>query len=88
MSNDKRLEIIEILKNGETCACKFNDELNLAQSTVSHHMKILETANIVTSRKDGKWIYYSLNSKTFEEVSIYFNNFQIEKIFACSCKGE
>ena len=56
-----RLMILEILKDGEQCACKLLEQLNIGQPTLSHHMKILCDSGIVTSRQDGKWTHYSLS---------------------------
>ena len=52
-----------ILRTGEKCACKLLDDLHITQSTLSHHMKILCDAGIVQGRKDGKWVYYSIDQK-------------------------
>lgn len=59
--DENRLQILDMLKSGEKCACKLVDELNISQSTLSHHMKILCDAGIVKGRKDGKWVHYSLD---------------------------
>ena len=56
-----RLRILDILKSGEHCACKLLDILDVSQSTLSHHMKLLTDAKIVNVRKDGKWSHYSLS---------------------------
>lgn len=45
---------------GEVCACKFSERLDLAPSTISHHMGILRDAGLVTARKEGTWVYYTL----------------------------
>lgn len=60
--DENRLVILSLLQSGEKCACKLLDELSIQQSTLSHHMKILCDAGIVNSRKDGKWIHYSISS--------------------------
>ena len=60
LCDENRLRIIESLQDGEKCACTLLDELPIVQSTLSHHMKILIESTIVTSRKEGKWTYYSL----------------------------
>ena len=67
-SDDNRLKILEILKGGEVCACDILEKLNIVQSTLSHHMKILYDVKIVNARKDGKWTYYSFNEDTFHHV--------------------
>ena len=56
-----RLKILDILKYGEHCACKLLEILDVSQSTLSHHMKILTDSKIVNVRKDGKWSHYSLS---------------------------
>ena len=59
--DENRLKILQLLSNGELCACKLQEELSVGQSTLSHHMRILCDAEVVTPRRDGKWTYYSLN---------------------------
>lgn len=61
LADDNRLEIIELLMNGELCACELLEQLRIGQSTLSHHMRILCEAGLVDSRKQGKWMYYSLS---------------------------
>ena len=56
-----RLKILDILKSGEHCACKLLEILDVSQSTLSNHMKILTDSKIVNVRKDGKWSHYSLS---------------------------
>ena len=60
LGDENRIRILKLLKGGEKCACKLLEELNISQSTLSHHMKILCDAEIVTGRKDGKWMHYSI----------------------------
>ena len=61
LGDENRLQILEILRSGEKCACKLLDELHITQSTLSHHMKILCDAQIVVGRKEGKWVHYSID---------------------------
>lgn len=56
-----RLQILELLKPGERCACDLLEDLNIGQSTLSHHMKILCDAGVVNGRKEGKWVHYTLS---------------------------
>lgn len=56
-----RLKILEMLRDGEKCACKLLEEMQIGQSTLSHHMKILCDSGIVAGRKEGKWMYYSIS---------------------------
>lgn len=71
LCDENRLRILEILQSGEKCACKLLDDLNIQQSTLSHHMKTLCDAGIVKGRKEGKWTHYSIDvegSKHAQEV--------------------
>jgi ArsR family transcriptional regulator len=85
LSNDSRMKIIDLLDNNNLCACKITEELNLTQSTISHHMKILEDANLINITKVGKWCHYSINSETFKELEIYFSRIEENKFIAGGC---
>lgn len=63
LSDEKRLRILELLRSGEKCACVLIDTMEIGQSALSYHMKILCESNLVTSRQDGKWTHYQLSSK-------------------------
>src|ERR1700724_436488 len=70
LSDETRLEIVELLRKGERCVCELNDTLDAAQSRLSFHLRVLKDAGIVHDRKDGRWVYYELDSEAFEEVEI------------------
>lgn len=71
LSDPNRIWILNILKNGEFCACKLLEILNVGQSTLSHHMKILVDAEIVCARKEGKWMHYSLSNEGIDVLEKY-----------------
>ena len=56
-----RLAIIEQLRSGEKCACVLQEPMELTQSGLSYHMKILCDSGLVTSRQEGKWTHYRLS---------------------------
>lgn len=60
LSDENRIRILKLLRNGEKCACKLLEELNISQPTLSHHMKILCDSGLVTGRREGKWTHYSI----------------------------
>lgn len=66
--DENRLHILKLLENGEMCACKLQEALNIGQSTLSHHMRILCDAGVVNGRREGKWTHYSLNREGGKEV--------------------
>jgi ArsR family transcriptional regulator len=61
LSDANRLQIVDMLSCGELCACKLLQRFKITQPTLSHHMKVLTDCGLVTGRKDGIWMYYSLN---------------------------
>lgn len=61
LSDTNRLMIVDMLSSGELCACKILEKFNITQPTLSHHMKILCDCGLVVGRKEGKWMFYSLD---------------------------
>ena len=63
LCDPRRLAILEKLRSGEKCACKLLENLDIGQSTLSHHMKILCDSGIVEGRIEGKWTHYSISEE-------------------------
>ncbi|MFA7660999.1 MAG: metalloregulator ArsR/SmtB family transcription factor [Anaerovoracaceae bacterium] len=61
--DENRLQILELLRGGEKCACVLLEQLDLSQSGLSYHMKILVESGIVESRQEGKWTHYKMSEK-------------------------
>jgi ArsR family transcriptional regulator len=68
LSDETRLEIIELLRKGERCVCELTETLDAAQSRLSFHLRVLRDAGIVRDRKDGRWVHYELDPEAFEEI--------------------
>ncbi len=66
LSDETRLRILACLQIGELCVCELYRELDAPQSTVSHHLFLLQNAGLITSRKDGRWVLYSINHDVFD----------------------
>ena len=60
LSDPTRVKILKILENRMMCVCELQTALGTAQSTASKHLKMLEDAGLVASRKDGLWVNYTL----------------------------
>lgn len=71
--DENRIKILRLLANGEKCACKLLEEMNVTQPTLSHHMKILCDSGIVVGRKEGKWMYYSISADGAEIAKKYID---------------
>ena len=61
LCDPKRLAILEQLRSGEKCACVLQEPMDLTQSGLSYHMKILCDSGLVKSRQEGKWTHYHLS---------------------------
>lgn len=64
--DENRIKILQLLADGEKCACKLLEEMNVTQPTLSHHMKILCDSGIAVGRKEGKWMHYSVSAEGAE----------------------
>ena len=62
-TDENRVRALELLRDGEQCACVLLEDMRISQPTLSHHMKILCDSGIVKSRWVGKWRYYSINAE-------------------------
>ena len=62
LSDPSRVKILKMLQKKKMCVCELRAVLNLAQPTVSKHLKILEEAGLVESEKDKLWVNYLLAS--------------------------
>ena len=60
LADENRLRALRMLRDGEMCVCRIIEMLKLAPSTVSKHMSILKHADLVETRRAGKWTYYRL----------------------------
>ena len=73
--DENRLQILDLLRDGERCACSILDEMQITQPTLSHHMKILCDSGVVVGRKEGKWMHYSLSEDGLKNLMNYLNEF-------------
>jgi len=68
LSDETRLQIVEMLSHGERCVCELTGSLDAAQSRLSFHLRTLKDAGLVSDRKDGRWVYYSLNREALDDM--------------------
>lgn len=74
LSDETRLQIIERLGDGEQCVCNLTDMLATTQSLLSFHLKTLKDAGILTDRREGRWVYYSLSPQAIEELQQFIGS--------------
>lgn len=66
ISDPKRLQIVDMLSCGEMCACVILEYFDISQPTLSHDMKVLVEAGLVTDRREGKNTFYALNNQVLD----------------------
>lgn len=71
LSDPTRLKIIEMVSCGPMCACDILAKVDIVQSTLSYHMKILIENELVKSRPEGSWTWYSVNEEKLIEISSF-----------------
>jgi len=71
LSDSNRLRIMAMLKNGETSAHDLLRDLDITQPTLSHHMKVLQSAELVNMRRSGQKSLYSVNEPRLDEVALF-----------------
>jgi ArsR family transcriptional regulator, arsenate/arsenite/antimonite-responsive transcriptional repressor len=77
-SEPKRLLIFDLLMQGVQCNCELGETLNMAPNLISHHLSILRKAGLVEVERDAidsRWVYYSVNQKTLQELNRAFGDF-------------
>src|SRR5688572_32947427 len=68
LSDETRLAILEMLRDGERCVCELQDELDAQQSRLSFHLRVLREAGLVADRREGRWSYYRILPDALAEV--------------------
>lgn len=69
LSDANRQKILDLLKDGEMTVSQILEHLDVTMATLSHHLDILKRQNLISGRRAGQQIYYSLNLSVFEEIS-------------------
>jgi ArsR family transcriptional regulator len=73
LGDSVRLQLVDVLRHhaGKVCVCELVPLFDIAQSTLSHHLKVLREAGVVGSERQGLWAYYYVNGAALEEFSAW-----------------
>jgi ArsR family transcriptional regulator len=74
VGEETRLRIVQLLADREWCVCDLQAALDAAQSRLSFHLKKLKDAGVVSDRRDGRWVYYSLVPEALEEMRTFLED--------------
>lgn len=73
LGDTTRLEILDMLATGKKCACDLLKNFDFTQPTLSYHMKILTSSGIVSAKRKGSWVFYTLNKEFLATGAEYCN---------------
>jgi ArsR family transcriptional regulator, arsenate/arsenite/antimonite-responsive transcriptional repressor len=76
LADPTRVRIVAALRNGELCVCELVDALGISQSSLSSHLQICRQSGVVTTRKESRWIYYSLSTRYGPLIERIFSELQ------------
>src|SRR3982751_6082281 len=74
LADKTRLRLLNLLKDGEVCVCFFAGALSTNNPKISRHLAYLKRASLVTARRDGKWMHYSLTKPADKRASELFDS--------------
>ena len=86
LSDETRLKIVDMLSCGSLCACEILNNVNISQSTLSYHMKLLTECELVNVEKDGSWMHYSINTDKADQLMNFLSYITNEKS-DCICSN-
>jgi ArsR family transcriptional regulator len=76
VADPTRLQILAMIaasENQESCVCNLTEPLDLTQPTISHHLKKLAEAGLISGERRGTWVWYSLNRDRWGQIANLFN---------------
>ena len=73
LSDETRLALLDQLKGGERCVCELTEAMKAGQSRLSFHLKVLKDAGLLLDRREGRWMYYSINPDAIEDLEEVVN---------------
>jgi ArsR family transcriptional regulator len=95
LAEPNRLRIFATLMSGDSCNCELQEKLGLSPNNLSHHLRTLEKAGLVHSRRDrvdGRWIYYSVDREAVAHWQGWFSHFldpsRIQERTLCGPEGK
>ena len=74
LSDPIRINILELMMNGEICVCDIVKVTGLSQSKISYHIKILKDSGLVSDRQEGRWVYYKLDLEVLTDIKNWMGN--------------
>ena len=74
LSDPIRVNILELMINGEICVCDIVKATGMSQSKISYHIKILKDSGLISDRQEGRWVYYRLDLEVLSDIQNWMGN--------------
>ncbi len=68
LADEKRVRVLELLGEGERCVCELAEALDVSQPLLSFHLRTLREAGLISDRREGRWVHYSLVPEALAEL--------------------
>ena len=86
ISDPIRINILELMMNGEICVCDIVKVTGLSQSKISYHIKILKDSGLITDRQEGRWVYYKLDLEILSDIQNWMGHLINSSTYERNCK--
>lgn len=80
LADPRRLEVVLALAAGERCVCELTEQMGLAQSKLSFHLKVMREAGLLDSRVQGRWVYYRLRPEAIAQLGSWLERLQTSEL--------
>jgi ArsR family transcriptional regulator, arsenate/arsenite/antimonite-responsive transcriptional repressor len=88
VAEETRFRLVQLLAGGEQCVCDLQEELGAGQSRLSFHLRKLKDAGVVSDRRAGRWVYYSLVPEALEEMRAFLGEVKPEERWLPVLRGD
>jgi len=78
LADPNRLRILEVLRRGERCVCRLEELLGMDQPLLSHHLRVLREAGLVSGRREGRWVHYSIVPEALSALEAFLFELRME----------
>ena len=79
LSDPTRREILNLLKGGKRSAGEISDHFDITPAAISRHLSLLKEADLIWDTREGKYIFYELNTSVLEEILLWIRNLKGEE---------
>jgi len=77
LADENRLRIVDVLMDGERCVCEIQASLDMGQSLLSHHLRVLREVGLVRARREGRWVHYALSDTVWADAEAWVSTARV-----------